>query len=502
MERNHLYYGDNLEVMRKSIDSESVDLVYLDPPFNSARNYNVIFNRVDRADSEASAQIEAFEDTWTWTPETDRQYDKYVNGELPPKVSDTLVAMRTLLGENDASAYLVNMAPRLVELHRVLKPTGSVYLHCDPTMSHYLKILLDAIFGPKQFRNEIIWHYSGWNKKLKAHYERRHDVILSYSKSDALAFNSVTQPWLSKEQYLTTRKQKLHREEDGREYVMSDRGGGQRIKRYIEEAMAYGRPMDDVWTIDKLNNSSAEALGYPTQKPLALLERIILSATKPGDVILDPFCGCGTSVDAAEKLGRRWLGIDITYIAIDLIEKRLVSTYGEDIEDSFVVSGIPHDKAAAFALFKKNPFDFERWAVSMIGAQPNAKQVGDKGIDGVARFPLGPKGQYGRILASVKGGKQLNPAMVRDLVGTVETQKAELGVLITLSEPTKGMIDAVNHAGNYTHPANGQVYRKIQIITVPELLSGKRLILPPTLLPYIQAQRKTATQEEFTLWDH
>ncbi|MBD8729029.1 DNA methyltransferase [Frigoribacterium sp. CFBP 13707] len=502
MDQNRLFYGDNLEVLKASIQDESVDLVYLDPPFNSARNYNVIFSR-DRGgvSADTSAQIQAFEDTWTWTPETERQYGELVNGGLPPAVSDTLVAMRTLLGENDATAYLVNMAPRLAELHRVLKSTGSLYLHCDPTMSHYLKILLDAIFGPKQFRNEIIWHYSGWNKKLKAHYERRHDVILAYSKSDDVVFNSVTNPWLSKEQYLTTRRQKLHVEDDGREYVMSDRGGGTRIKRYIEEAMSYGRPMDDVWTIDKLNNSSAEALGYPTQKPLALLERIIKSSTQPGDVVLDPFCGCGTSVDAAQNLDRKWVGIDVTYIAIDLIEKRLISTHGKEVAGSYVVSGIPHDKAAAYALFKKNPFDFERWAVSMVGAQPNAKQVGDKGIDGVARFPLGgKKAETGRILVSVKGGKNLNPSMVRDLAGTVESQKAEMGIFISLGDPTRGMIDAINHAGTFTHPSNGQVYSKLHMITVPELLSGKRLHLPPTFLPYIQARRQPVAQDALPLW--
>jgi len=260
--------------------------------------------------------------------------------------------------------------------------------------------------------------------------------------------------------------------------------------------------LSDVWTdIPPLNSQAAERLGYPTQKPLALLERIIRLTTDPGDVVLDPFCGCGTTVDAAQKLGRKWMGIDITYIAVDLIEKRLLNTYGADIEKTYVVSGIPHDKGAAFALFKKNPFDFERWAVSMVGAQPNAKQVGDKGIDGVAKFPLGKKNEVGRIIVSVKGGKQLNPAMVRDLAGTVQTQKAEMGILITLSESTKGMIDAVNHAGTYTHPANGQVYPKLQVISVPELLSGKRLKLPPTYLPYIQAQRLVApTHEAVPLW--
>ncbi|TFD15516.1 restriction endonuclease subunit M [Cryobacterium sp. TMT1-21] len=547
MDKNRLYYGDNLEVLKQSIPSESVDLVYLDPPFNSARNYNVIFNRDSggtKHDSDASAQIEAFEDTWTWTTATDTQFDEYVNGGLPPKVSDALSAMRTLVGENDASAYLVNMAPRLVELHRVLKPTGSLYLHCDPTMSHYLKILLDAIFDPRSFRNEIVWKRTGSKGNMTVRLSNSHDVILGYSKGATPTWNNDeaftpydldnldektadqyrlkdadgrlyrlspldnpadVRPNLTYEFLGVTRVWRWTRERMEQGYkdgivVQTGPGRVPAMKRYLDEQK--GRPLGDVWTdIPPLQSKAAERLGYPTQKPLALLERIIRIASNPGDVVLDPFCGCGTTVDAAQKLGRKWVGIDITYIAIDLIEKRLLNTHGAEIEKTYVVSGIPHDKAAAFALFKKNPFDFERWAVSMVGAQPNAKQVGDKGIDGVAKFPLGKKNEVGRIIVSVKGGKQLNPAMVRDLAGTVQTQKAEMGVLITLSESTKGMIDAVNHAGTYTHPANGQVYPKLQVISVPELLSGKRLKLPPTYLPYIQAQRLVApTHEAVPLW--
>ncbi len=497
---NRLFYGDNLEVLRQRIPDESVDLVYLDPPFNSNRNYNVIFSRQSTTEDAAAAQIQAFGDTWVWTPVTDEQYTDYVNGGLPSAVADALSAFRLLLGENDAMAYLVNMAPRLVELHRVLKESGSLWLHCDPTMSHYLKVLLDAIFGARQFRNEIIWHYSGWNKKMAQHYERRHDVILFYGKSPNLAFDAVTLPWESKEQYLKTRKQKLHVDDDGREYVMSDRGGGQRIKRYIEEAMAYGRPIDDVWTIDKINNSSAEGLGYPTQKPLALLERIV-SAAPEDAVVLDPFCGCGTTVDAAQRLGRRWIGIDVTYIAVDLIKKRLQHTYGDEIAGTYEVLGIPRDRAAALALFSHSPFDFERWAVSLVGGQPNQKQVGDKGIDGVARFPLDARGSVGRVLVSVKGGRQLNPAMVRDLGGTITTQKAEMGVLITNGPPTRGMVDEADHAGTYRHPHYPQAFPRIQLITVDELLSGKKPQMPPTMMPYIHASRVKVSADQGSLFD-
>lgn len=481
---NTLYYGDNLQVLRDFVPSESVDLVYLDPPFNSNRSYNVIFSR--GGSTAEAAQIQAFDDTWTWTHETERLYQDIATGGVPGQVSDAVVAMRRIHGESDLLAYLVMMTPRLVELHRVLKPTGSLFLHCDPTASHYLKMILDAIFGVEQFRNEIVWHYSGWNKKLKAHFERRHDVILFFAKSSDQKFNSATTPWASKDEYLRVRKQKLHVDDDGREYVMSDRGGGQRIRRYIEEAMEYGRPIDNVWDIDKLNNSSAESLGYPTQKPLALLERIISAATDPGDVVLDPFCGCGTTVDAAQRLDRKWIGIDITYIAIDLIVKRFEHTYGPSVLDTFTVAGIPRDVGAAQALFDTSPFDFERWAVSLVRGQPNSKQVADTGIDGVIRFSIDAK-TLGKALVSVKGGRQLNPGMVRDLIGTVEGHKAEMGVLVTLHPPTRGMVEAANKAGSFVHPANGEHYPRVQLVTVGDLLAGERLRIPLVALPYIPA---------------
>lgn len=231
------------------------------------------------------------------------------------------------------------------------------------------------------------------------------------------------------------------------------------------------------------------------------MERILQASSNPGDLVLDPFCGCGTTIAAAITLGRRWIGIDVTYISIDLIEKRLKHTYGDDVADSYDVLGIPRDRAAALALFSRSPFDFERWAVSLINAQPNQKQVGDKGIDGVARFPLDTKGGVGRILASVKGGKQLAPGMVRDLGGTVTTQKAEMGVLITLNAPTNGMIDEMNHAGTYTHPASGAVFPRIQIVTVDQLLTGQRPKLPPTFMPYIQASKHVEDTETQPLFD-
>jgi len=541
---NRLFYGDNLDVLRQHVPASTVDLVYLDPPFNSARNYNVIFNRHDITADAGRAQIQAFADTWHWTPVTDEQYARYVGGDLPGRVADALTAFRTLLGENDAMAYLVNMAPRLVEMHRVLRPTGSLYLHCDPTMSHYLKVMLDAIFGAENFINDISWQRSSNRSSISRVYRRAHDCLLFYAKSDKYRFDiqfkelsaaskanysrsderghyravpllvsgkrngDTGQPWRGidpntrgKEgmHWVTTRKTLDEYEADGRVLWPTKKGSVPYLRYYADESP--GVPLNDMWDdISLISPSSAEALGYPTQKPVALLERILLASSNEGDTVLDPFCGCGTSIDAAIRTKRKWLGIDITYIAIDLIEKRLRHVYGNEIAGSYEVLGIPRDKAAALALFSRSPFDFERWAVSLLNGQPNEKQVGDKGVDGVARFPIDARGNVGRVLISVKGGRQLNPSMVRDLGGTVVTQKAEMGVLVTNGPPTRGMTDEANHAGSYAHP-NYPPFPRIQIVTVDQLLSGVKPKMPPTLTPYIQALRAKTPADQGSLFD-
>lgn len=522
MDKNRLYYGDNLDVLRGMPD-EMVDLVYLDPPFNSARNYNVIFARNGDTPAGAAAQIQAFEDTWTWTQETEEQYAEYVTGGLPTRVADALTAFRVLLGENDALSYLVNMAPRLMELHRLLKDTGSLYLHCDPTMSHYLKVLLDAVFEARQFRNEIIWRrtpFKGSSKARAQQLPKSHDVLLFYTKGSNWPWSAPAADYSG--DYLARFKWDDH---DGRglyrktslktysqatlERLRGDNrlidpvrpGAGYSYKQFLNESSGKSQ-LDDVWTdINMLNPVAKERLGYPTQKPLALLERILNASSNPGDIVLDPFCGCGTTVDAAQKLNRRWIGIDITYIAVDLILKRLSHTYGDEVLDTIDVNGIPRDPASAQALFERNPFDFERWAVSLIDAQPNQKQVGDRGIDGVGRFILdGTLKNLGRVLVSVKGGRSLNPGMVRDLGGTLDAQKAELGILITQHEPTSGMIDAIHHSGSWTHPANGQVYPRLQIVTTTQLLDGVRPALPKLLTPYVTARRAAKPTGKSTLF--
>lgn len=530
---DRLYFGDNLEVMRQHITSESVDLVYLDPPFNSNRNYNVLFGKHVTDQASDAAQIQAFGDTWVWTHVTDQQYAALIQGGLPNQVADALAAMRMLIGENEALAYLVNMAPRLVELHRVLKSTGSIYLHCDPTMSHYLKILLDAIFGPDRFRSEIIWRRYGSHNDANG-YGAIHDVILYYVKGKRFTFNkqftaydasyvanrfrftdadgrrwmeqnlsspnprpNLTYPYTASNGityqppvngWKVTPERMAELDKEGRLHYPAKASGRLRLKNYLDEGR--GVPVQDIWSdIGSLGGTSPERLGYPTQKPVALLERILATSSNPNDVVLDPFCGCGTTIDAAVQLDRYWVGIDVTYIAIDLIEKRLRHTHGDGITGTYDVLGIPRDLPGAQALFEHSPFDFERWAVSRINAQPNEKQVGDKGIDGVARFPTDARGSIGRALVSVKGGKSIGPQFVRDLLGTVQTQKAEIGVLITMAEPTRGILDAINHGGTYTLPVNGETYSKLQVITVAQLLRGERPHMPAMILPYIAASR-------------
>lgn len=537
---NHLYFGDNLDVLRRYIPDESVDLIYLDPPFNSNRNYSVIFNRNGATDDEAAAQIEAFEDTWKWTHATEDQLAHFIDGG-PARTVGAITSFLSMVGKNDAMAYLVNMAPRLVEMHRILKSTGSLYLHCDPTMSHYLKVVLDSIFDPRNFRNEIIWERSQTKGDARRKYGRNHDVIFYYGKSDRGIFNRLHSA--HSEKYRSTFK---YDDEDGRgpyasapldspnprpnltyvykghqppangwrvslaemerldaenRLIFPKKTGG-RIRRKLYQEEQPGVPIDDVWTdIPPLSSHAAERLGYPTQKPLALLERIIESSSNPGDVILDPFAGCGTSIDAAQKTGRQWVGIDVTYISIDLMVKRLQHTYGEEITSSFTVTGIPHDVAAARAMFSESAFEFERWAVTLVGAQPNQKQVGDKGIDGVGRFVLGKnKTEYGKILVSVKGGKTINPSMARDLAGTVHQQGAELGILVTLEPATRGVQEVIDQSGFWTHPVNGAKYPVLQHFTIQELLKGERPNVPPMYAPYIEAKKQRPTHDQSSLF--
>ncbi|MEO0248712.1 MAG: DNA methyltransferase, partial [candidate division WOR-3 bacterium] len=470
-------------------------LVYLDPPFKSNQDYNVLF--AEQNGSRSAAQIKAFEDTWRWDQGAAAAYEEIV--EKGGKVSQAMQAFRSFLGESDMMAYLAMMAPRLVELRRVLKPTGSIYLHCDPTASHYLKMLMDAIFGGQNFRNEIVWRrtpFAGSSKARALQLPRSHDVILFYSKSDLRAWNPPMKPY--SESYLRRFKWD---DNDGRgpyrktllktfssdtfERLRAEKrlvppvhaGARWSYKQYLSESSGQIQ-IDDLWIdINAINPVARERLGYPTQKPEALLERILAASSNEGDVVLDPFCGCGTTIAAAEKLKRRWIGIDITHLAITLIKHRLRDTFGDAIAGTYKVIGEPVSLPDAQQLAADDPYQFQWWALGLVGARPvEGKKGADKGIDGRLYFHDEPGGKTKQIILSVKAGHLLS-SHIRDLRGVIEREKAEIGVLISLEEPTKSMRTEAASAGFYKTPYGN--HPKLQILTVKELLDGRRINYPP-----------------------
>lgn len=539
-----LFYGDNLAVLRKHVDHETVDLIYLDPPFKSNQDYNVLFK--DRAGQRSSAQMSAFEDTWTWDEHSEAAFQESLaqGGDL----ADALIALRHILRQSDMMAYVAMMAPRLIELRRVLKSTGSIYLHCDPTSSHYLKLLLDAVFGVRNFRSEVIWKRSFAHSGSRR-YAPVHDCILFYTKSEHYTWNPIYQPlpegtadaWYNNVEPETGKRynradltaagvrsgssgmawkgidptakgrhwaiprfaREIVADMDtiealdaldaaGRIHWPKKRDGTPMFKRYLSESK--GVPAQDIISDITMNNIDAERLGYPTQKPVALLERLIESSSNEGDLVLDPFCGCGTTVAAAEGLRRAWIGIDVAFLAVDLIEKRLRAMYGDDFTRLFSVTGIPEDLEGARALFQRNPLDFQVWAVSLVDGQPNEKKSGDRGVDGRILFPVSDRSKVGSAVISVKGGHQLNPAMVRELVGAVRAENADMGLLIVMSNPTRGMLDAARSGGIYTWPVNGRSFPKIQIATIEDMLAGGKPNMPQALLPYVKARAHSGTQ--------
>lgn len=520
---NHLYYGDNLKVLRESIKDSSVDLIYLDPPFNSNASYNVLFKGPQGNDS--TAQIEAFDDTWQWGEEAETAFAEVLrspNGAA----AEMLRAMRAFLGENAMMAYLAMMAVRMLELHRVLKPTGSLYLHCDPTASHYLKILLDAVFGARNFANEIVWLRSQAKGLAFTRFASSHDIILRYSKTEKWTWNpqyseysddytskfyrhvdpstgrrfaldnllnpnsnrpnltydflGVTRVW----RWTRDRMQKAY--EDGLIY-QSKPGTVPRLKRFLDEQE--GIPIGSVWTdIGVLSAHAKERLGYPTQKPVALLERILNASSNPGDVVLDPFCGCGTTVHAAQKLGREWIGIDVTHLAIGLIEKRLRDAFADV---AFTTHGVPTDLGGAQALAEADKHEFEKWALSLIDATPGnqGKKGADGGFDGNRYF-----GKSNRAIVSVKGGRNVGVSMIRDLDSVVARLKADVGILLTLVPPTKPMQAEAAAAGQFELDGFNPVPR-LQVVTIEEAL---KLRDRAVRLPAIRADmfRKAAREED------
>ena len=508
---NQLYFGDNLDILRQYIPDESVDLIYLDPPFNSNATYNVLFR--ERSGEESAAQITAFDDTWRWNIESELAYQDVITQQAG-KVGELLAALRSFLGQNDMMAYLTMMAQRMVELHRVLKPTGSIYLHCDPTASHYLKLLMDSVFGHANFRNEIVWKRYGAHNDVgqgSTRFGRVHDIILIYGKDETVVWNQGFVPL--DESYVRSTYRYVD-EDTGRRFRASpltgpggaEKGnpvyewnGHTRAWRYSRETMqqldsegriyysrtgypsrklyldeSRGVPIQDMWyDIGSLSGSHKERLGFPTQKPEALLERIINASSNEGDVVLDPFCGCGTAVAAAERLNRRWIGIDITHLAITLIRHRLHDAFGEDLRPYEVV-GEPKDLLSAESLALHDRYQFEWWALGLVDARParDRKKGADAGIDGFINFFDDNSGKPKRIVVQVKsGGVQRN--QVATLKSDMEREKADLALFVTLKPPTNPMQQEALQAGFYAPEAfPDHQFPKVQIITIEDLLSG------------------------------
>lgn len=460
-EGNVLYYGDNLDVLRRHVPDQSVDLVYLDPPFNSDADYNVLFAEHGE---KAAAQVRAFEDTWEWNADSRAAYEEVV--EAGGSLADTMRAFRTMLGGTDMLAYLSMMAPRLSELKRVLKPTGTVYLHCDPTASAHLRLLMDAIFGAGAWLNEIIWHYQTSSGSPKKWLHRNHDVILRYAavRPELVKWHHPRLPWPE------TTLRKWQTDEEGRIYRVQNKFNK---RYYIDPA---GKLDDDVWDIT-LSSRTSERLGYPTQKPEALLEKIVLASSDEGDVVLDPFCGCGTATVVAHRFKRRWIGIDITHLSVGLIKHRLADQFGPEVASSYRVVGEPTTVDDAAVLAREDPWQFQAWALGLVGARiaSSDKRGGDKGIDGRLYFHDSASGPTRQVVLSVKAGHVV-PTFVDALWGVVEREKAEIGVLISFVEPTAGMRARAAEAGFYESPWGK--HPRIQLRTVRELLDGKGIDYP------------------------
>ena len=526
---NLLYYGDNLDVLKRHIKDESVDLIYLDPPFKSNRDYNILFKEKDGA--EAASQIKAFTDTWSWGQDDALLYSNLLtDGAISDRLRNTLIAMHTLLGGSDMMSYIVMMAPRLVEMRRVMKQTATIYLHCDNSASHYLKLLMDGVFGPENFRNEISWKRSSAHndaKQGRKQYGNIRDTIFFYTKSESWTWN-----WLYTEydrSYIE--KNYRHKDSDGRVFRLDNltaakpggdvsyefmgtlpykgrywaysrenmqkfhdegrlyfpkNGGTPAYKRYLDEMP--GVPLQNDWS-DILPASGAEYLGYPTQKPLALLERIISASSNPGDVVLDPFCGCGTAIHAAQKLGRSWIGIDVTHLSISLMKARLFDAFGltaltgegkqRDNDKTYRVKGEPTTVSEAAQLKEDDPHQFEYWALGLVGARPVEEKKGaDKGIDGKLFFVGDTPEKPETIIISVKSG-HVKRGIMHELRGVIDREGAVIGLLITMERPTSHMLEEAATGGFYESKAWGKKYPRLQMLTIEEIMNGKGISMPP-----------------------
>jgi len=548
--KNKIYYGDNLDVLRRYIKDETVDLCYIDPPFNSKRNYNQIYNNIGKEDA---AQSQAFTDTWTWDDNANQglaEIKTNYNGVFTEQSIDLICGLEKVLKKGALFAYLVSMTLRIAEIHRVLKPTGSFYFHCDPTASHYLKLVLDAIFCTTggDFKNEIVWQRTNSHNMQTKGYVRSNDIIFFYTKSIDFLFNQQFTEYgeqqlkrfkldekgrLYKAENLTFSNANKTRQfewrgskppanrcwgasleqlekwyEEGRILLKQD--GTPRLdglKIYLDDTK--GKPLTANWTdIARISNTAAERLGYPTQKPEALLDRIIKASSNEGDVILDAYCGCGTTVAVAQKLNRQWIGIDITYQSISLILKRLKneSTDGK-VLDNVEISGVPRDFESAVALANKSDDktrkEFEKWMVLRYSdnlAVINEKKGGDGGIDGVAYIPdrvVGKDIEFKKVIFSVKSNVKLTPAVTRELFGTVERENAAIGILLTLY-PMPNLVKDSKQYGLYhnEYVKGGKDYPKIQVICVDDILNGAIMDFPIPAAVVKKAEQKITEQKD------
>lgn len=487
---NKLYYGDNLDVLRRKIKDESVDLCYIDPPFNSKRNYNQIYNRVGNEDR---AQAQAFTDTWIWDDHAIAGFDEILansKGRFRPQLVELIKGLDRVLGRDSLLAYLVSMSLRVTEIHRVLKSTGSFYLHCDPTSSHYLKLLLDAIFCSQggEFQNEIVWLYTSGGKGSRR-FARKHDVIFFYTKSSDYIFNvdAIRVPYSEK--------------------TLANYKPGLKGSSYTADVKLNkgGKVPEDYWPIAIASKSTIEYLGYPTQKPEALLDRIISASTNKGDIVLDAYCGCGTSIAVAHKLKRNWIGMDITYQSISLVLRRLEHTFGEKALEAVTTDGIPRDMKSAVALAHKKDDrlrkEFEKWAVLTYTnnrAVINEKKGADAGIDGIAYFKTG-KRDNAKIIFQVKSGG-VKRSDIATLRGDMEREEAALSVLITLEEPSGPMKAEAKAVGQFRHQDMGRNYDKISIVTVQEIVEDEKRLEIPMSLEVLAAAKRASDSEQKDLF--
>ena len=473
---NHLYYGDCLDWMERWEDN-CVDLIYLDPPFNSKTNYDMLFAGLD----DGKIQYRAFTDTWKWNAAAGQRYGDYEAAMGRPG-RGAVVGLYQILGGCGMTAYLTYMAERLAEMHRILKPTGSIYLHCDPTASHYLKIIMDDIFGKENFRNEIVWAYTG-PSNTQRWFPRKHDIILFYVKSDQALFNrdNIRVPYTR----ITG---------TGSNSIARGKRTDAEVKALEQQYADRGKVPEDWWTdiAGSGHMSKKERLGYATQKPLKLLTRIIEASSDEGDIVLDPFCGCGTAIEAAHLLNRQWAGIDISSFAIDLIRRERPHLKELNIQ----AERMPKNMRDAHALALDNRLAFEAWAVDRLpGFAPNTKQTGDRGVDGRGKLAHAPDNFDSRLaLAQVKSGAKVSPSDLRDFMGVMARDKAAIGRFITLEPIASGDMHK-DASGMGRIAVHGETYPRLKLWSIHDYFNNEPPELPDMVNPYKRGEIMDAKQQ-------